>query len=46
VRFGGCDDGAANCLAIFPGWNYAVRLYRPRQEVIDGTWAFPAAEPV
>jgi hypothetical protein len=44
VRFGG-DDSAPNCLPIFPGWNYAVRLYKPRQEVIDGSWTFPTAEP-
>src|SRR5262245_14833782 len=43
VQFGG---DAPNCLPIFSGWNYAVRLYLPRQEVIDGTWTFPAAEPV
>jgi hypothetical protein len=46
VRFGGCDDSTPNCLPIFPGWNYAVRLYRPHQEVIDGSWTFPAAEAV
>jgi hypothetical protein len=46
VRFGGCDGQAHNCLPTFTGWNYAVRLYLPRQEVIDGTWTFPAAEPV
>ena len=23
------------------GWNYAVRLYRPRSEILDGTWKFP-----
>jgi hypothetical protein len=45
VQFGGCDNAAPNCLPIFPGRNYAVRLYRPRQEVIDGTWSFPAAQP-
>jgi hypothetical protein len=46
VQFGGWDCEAPNCLPIFPGWNYAVRLYLPRQEVIDGTWTFAAAEPV
>jgi len=29
-----------------PGWNYLVRLYRPRQEILDGTWKFPQARPV
>jgi hypothetical protein len=28
------------------GWNYIVRLYRPRPEILDGTWTFPAAEPI
>jgi hypothetical protein len=43
VRFGDCDGGAPNCLPIAPGWNYMVRLYRPRPEVLDGTWRFPEA---
>jgi hypothetical protein len=45
VQFGGDPDTAPNCLPIFPGWNYAVRLNLPRQQVIDVTWTFPAAEP-
>jgi hypothetical protein len=23
-----------------------VRLYRPRAEILDGTWTFPHAEPM
>lgn len=46
VQFGGCDGSTANCLPVTPGWNYLVRLYRPRAEILDGTWTFPAAEPV
>jgi hypothetical protein len=46
VQFGGAPDDASNQLPIFPGWNDAVRLYRPRQEVIDRTWTFPTAQPV
>jgi hypothetical protein len=46
IQFGGCDGAAPNCLPVTPGWNYTVRLYRPRQEILDGSWAFPAAEPV
>jgi hypothetical protein len=46
MRFGGCDDGKVNCLPIFPGWNYLVRLYRPRAEVLDGTFTFPRTEPI
>lgn len=45
VHFGGCDDGRPNCLPITDGWNYVVRLYRPRAEILDGTWAFPTLEP-
>jgi hypothetical protein len=44
VQFGG--DGAANLLPITEGWNYIVRLYRPRAEILDGSWTFPAAQPV
>ncbi|MCK8476048.1 DUF1214 domain-containing protein [Microbacterium aurugineum] len=39
VRFGGGD--APNTIPITEGWNYLVRLYRPRAEVRDGTWTFP-----
>ncbi|NMF84404.1 DUF1254 domain-containing protein [Nodosilinea sp. P-1105] len=46
VQFGGCDGNTTNCLPITPGWNYMVRLYRPRSEILDGTWTFPEAEPV
>jgi hypothetical protein len=46
VQFGGCDGKAPNCLPVTPGWNYLVRLYRPRKEVLDGTWKFPEAQPV
>ena len=27
------------------GWNYTVRLYRPRAEILDGTWKFPEPQP-
>jgi hypothetical protein len=46
VQFGGCDSQVANCLPIVPGWNYIVRLYRPRPEILDGTWTFPEPQPV
>lgn len=45
VNFGG-DPKAPNYLRIMPGWNYIVRMYRPQQAVIDGTWRFPDAMPV
>jgi para-nitrobenzyl esterase len=45
VQFGGCDGKIANCLPITKGWNYTVRLYRPRKEILDGSWRFPEAQP-
>jgi hypothetical protein len=46
IQFGGCDGKVPNCLVTAPGWNYTVRLYRPRSEILDGTWKFPDAQPV
>ena len=46
IQFGGCDGRTPNCLPIVPGWNYMVRLYRPQQKILDGTWIFPDAQPV
>lgn len=46
IQFGGCRKHVANCLPIMPGWNYTVRLYRPRQAILSGAWAFPQAQPV
>ena len=43
IHFGG-DPNADNFMPIFPGWQYLVRLYRPRPEILDGSWSFP--EPV
>jgi hypothetical protein len=45
IQFGGCDAAAKNCLPIVKGWNYMVRLYRPRPEILDGKWTFPEAQP-
>lgn len=44
IRFGG-DPKAPNFLRIMPGWNYIVRLYRPRPEIVSGAWTFPPALP-
>ena len=46
VQFGGCSDAVVNCLPITPGWNYMVRLYRPRAEILEGAWSFPTARAV
>jgi hypothetical protein len=45
VQFGGCDGKIDNCLPTPPDWNYLVRLYRPRPEILDGTWTFPKPQP-
>ena len=45
VHFGG-DPKQPNFLPIMDGWNYLVRLYRPRKEILDGSWKFPAPQPV
>ena len=46
VQFGGCDGKIPNCLPIMKGWNYTVRLYRPRPEILNGKWKFPEPKPV
>jgi len=45
IHFGG-DESNPNYLPIVEGWNYIVRLYQPRKEILDGTWKFPPSEPV
>jgi len=42
VRFGGRGD---NSIPIVEGWNYLVRLYRPRPEIRSGAWSFPTLVP-
>ena len=45
VHFGG-DPSSANYLHITEGWNYTVRLYQPRKEILEGKWVFPDVKPV
>ena len=45
IQFGGCDGKIPNCIPIMKGWNYAVRLYRPRAEILNGEWKFPEPQP-
>ena len=45
IHFGG-DPSSVNYLPITEGWNYAVRMYEPRKEILDGSWTFPSVEPV
>ena len=44
IHFGGKPSNP-NYLPITPGWNYIVRMYQPRQELLDGTWKFPDPKP-
>ncbi len=46
VQFGGCNGKTPNCLPVMKNWNYMVRLYRPRAEILDGKWTFPDAAPL
>ena len=45
IHFGG-DPKQSNYLPTLDGWNYIVRLYQPHQDILDGTWKFPAPQPV
>jgi len=40
------EDGRVNCLPITEGYNYAIRMYQPRPEVLDASWTFPEIVPV
>jgi hypothetical protein len=46
IQFGGCDGKVPNCLPVMAGWNYTVRLYRPRAEILTGKWTFPEPQPM
>lgn len=45
IHFGG-DTKQSNFLPIMDGWNYLVRFFQPHQEILDGSWKFPAPQPV
>ena len=45
LHFGG-DPNRVNYIPITEGWNYVVRMYRPRAELLDGRWTFPALEAI
>jgi hypothetical protein len=46
IQFGGCDGKIPNCLPVVKGWNYTIRLYSPRPEILNGKWKFPVPQPV
>ena len=33
--------GGDNSIPVTEGWNYLIRLYRPRPEILSGAWSFP-----
>lgn len=43
VRFVPPTDGdiPPNAIVTPDGWNYVIRFYRPRPEILDGSWAPP-----
>jgi hypothetical protein len=46
IQFGDCSKDTPNCLPVTKGWNYMVRLYKPRPEILNGTWSFAVPEPI
>lgn len=40
IQLGG-ERKHVNFLPVTEGWSYVVRMYRPHQVVLDGTWRFP-----
>jgi len=46
LHFGTDPAGKDNFLYVMDGWNYAVRLYQPHDEILEGKWTFPEPQPV
>jgi hypothetical protein len=46
IQFGGSSYESTNLLPIMRGWNYTVRLYRPRTELLVRRWSFPEPKPL
>jgi hypothetical protein len=44
IHLGG-DPGHVNYLPIADGWNYAIRMYEPEPQILDGSWTFPKIVP-
>ena len=45
IHFGG-DPTNINYLPVPDNWTWMVRLYQPREEIIDGSWHFPDPVPL
>jgi hypothetical protein len=46
VRFVTGEPTTPNSIPVPPGWNYLVRLYRPRPSFFNGSWQLPDAQPM
>ncbi|MGX7678750.1 DUF1214 domain-containing protein [Jatrophihabitans sp. DSM 45814] len=44
VTFGG-NSRDVNPLPLEDGWNYTVRMYKPRPEILNSSWTFPELDP-
>lgn len=44
INFGGDPAQTPNSIPIMRDWNYAVRLYLPREEILNGKWKSPGAK--
>jgi hypothetical protein len=40
------EDAPPNCIVTPQGWNYLIRLYRPRKEFFNGAWTVPSLTPI
>jgi hypothetical protein len=40
------EDAPPNCIVTPQGWNYLIRLYRPRAEFFDGIWTVSSLTPI
>jgi hypothetical protein len=44
VHFGQWGGDTPNRLPISDGWNYLIRLYRPQDNILNGSWTFPSLD--
>jgi hypothetical protein len=45
INVGGPADGRKNYIPAEKGWNYVLRVYRPKSEVLSGDWIPPEMQP-
>ncbi len=43
IHFGG-DPGQTNFLPLTDGWNYIIRAYQPKWQILEGDWTPPAPQ--